>query len=78
MRKKDDQSPATKSDIRILMDQIGELYDANKRWKDEILHFFDIRLEDIRHDLLGVNKDKIESHEDRIRRLERHAGFAAV
>lgn len=93
MKKKDDQSPATKKDIRILMDQMGRYYlktedrireykeyteDRLKEHNEDIKRYFDIRVEDIRHDLLGVNKDKIEQHEDRIRRLERHAGLAAA
>ena len=73
----------------MLMDQIGRYYlktesrfneldDRFIEYKEEIKRYFDVRVEDIRHDLLGVNKDKIELHEDRIRRLERHAGFATA
>ena len=38
------------------------------------LHF-DVTVEAIRHDLLGANRDRIENHEDRILRLERHGGL---
>jgi len=73
-------APATKNDIGLLMTEMGRLYDANARWKEEIIretkHHFDLRVEDIRYDLLGVNKDRIENHEDRLRRLERHTGVA--
>ena len=68
------------------MEEIGKLYDANERWKneiltanarwkEEILTHFDLVAETMRYDLLGAHKDRIENHEDRIRRLERHAGF---
>ncbi len=33
---RDDTAPATKQDIRLLMDEIGKLYAANERWKDEL------------------------------------------
>src|SRR4051812_42227360 len=29
--------PATQADIQMLMQEIGKLYDATERWKDEIL-----------------------------------------
>lgn len=31
------QAAATKQDIQMLMEEIGKLYDANQRWKDEII-----------------------------------------
>src|SRR5437588_7572139 len=61
--------PATKEDIQMLMEQIGRLYDANEHWKDEVIEetkrHFDLTVETIRHDLLGVGKDRIENHEGR-------------
>lgn len=84
-----DQSPATKQDILMLMDELGKLYQANERWKNEILdadekwkeelkQHFDVIAENIRHDLLkGALNDKIEQHEDRIIRLEQHVGMVA-
>jgi hypothetical protein len=86
--KHDENAPATKKDVQLLMEEIGKLYVANERWKDEILdkneawkdeivHEFKVVAEDLRHDLLGVHKDKIENHEDRLVRLERHVGVRA-
>jgi hypothetical protein len=34
---KDSKAPATKQDIQMVMTAIGKLYDANERWKDEII-----------------------------------------
>ena len=85
MTNKDDTAPAKKADIKAIMDSIGELYDANQRWKDEILEetkrHFDVTVEQIRHDLEGANKDKIEvlddakvEHDQRITHLEQVVG----
>ena len=32
--------------------------------------------EDLKHDVMGIHTDKISQHEDRIVRLEEHAGLA--
>jgi hypothetical protein len=88
-------APATKADVRMLMDEIGKLYDANKRWKDEVIReldgridgkitasetrtkeHFDLAVENIRAELVGANKDRLENHEDRITRLEVRVGQA--
>ncbi len=78
----DPSAPATKADIRMLMDEIGRLYDANQRWKDDILAHFDLTIENIRHDLTSANREEIEllkdsraSHETRIGALERAVGL---
>ena len=60
------------------MESIGKLYDANERWKDELKEHFDLKVEVIRHDLLGVNRERIENHEDRLIRLERHTGVTTA
>jgi hypothetical protein len=73
----DDKAPATKADIQLLMAEIGKLYDANERWKDELKGHFDLTVENIRTDLTGANKDRLEGHENRIARLEKHVGFVA-
>jgi hypothetical protein len=85
----DDSSPATKADIKGFVEHVDatikELYDANERWKDEILNevkrHFDVAVEDIRHDLEGANRDEIDvlkdskrDHEKRITRLEQNVG----
>ncbi|MGE0608311.1 MAG: hypothetical protein AB7O62_14540 [Pirellulales bacterium] len=65
---KDETTPATKADIKMLMDSIGKLYDANERWKDQILtanerwkdetiRRFDVIAEQLRHDVLSAFRD---------------------
>ncbi len=66
--------PASKEDITMLMGEIGKLYDANKRWKDEIMQHFDVVAENIRHDALGANRDEVERLKDRVTRLEEVVG----
>jgi hypothetical protein len=39
---------------------------------------FDFVAENIKHDFQGAFKDKLEQHEDRIVRLEEHAGLVAA
>jgi len=67
-----DNAPATKLDIKMLMDEIGRLYDANLKWKEEIIEkmkkwkfeierHFDVVAENMHHDLLGANNDEIEN-----------------
>ncbi len=84
----DMQAPATKQDIAILMEQIGTYYDRTERRfieldekierkAEETKRYFDVVAEDMRHDYLGAHKDRIENHEDRIRRLEKKTGVAA-
>jgi FKBP-type peptidyl-prolyl cis-trans isomerase (trigger factor) len=89
----DAQAPATKEDIRLLMEQIGTYYSQTQQqieayysqtqvqiaeMEERMMRHFDVTVETIRHDLLGANKDKIESHEDRLGRLERHTGLLAA
>ena len=49
---------------------------------DEMKRHFDVVVEDIRHDLVGANRDEVVSlrnsrvdHEQRLLRLERYIGF---
>jgi hypothetical protein len=71
------------------MDEIGRLYAATERWKDEIIgqvderiaasegrvtRHFDVVAETIRHDFRGAFSDKLDQHEDQLLRLERQAG----
>jgi hypothetical protein len=78
----DNQVPATKEDIRLLMEQVGTYYSQTQEqiaeMEERMMRHFDLTVETIRHDLLGANKDKIENHEDRIGRLERHTGLLAA
>lgn len=85
----DSTAPATKQDVRLLMDEIGKLYRANERWKDEILdadekwkeelkQHFDVIAENIKYDFLhGALPDKIQNHENRLVRLEDRVGIVA-
>jgi len=69
------------------MGELGKTYDAMEKWKNE-LHMdmtiwktelkdhFDVVVENLRHDMIGTHKDKIQNHEDRIVRLEHHARIA--
>jgi len=70
----DENSPASKADIRMMMGQMGDCYSKTEvqiaDFKEEIVHEFKIITEQLRHDLLGTHKDKIENHEDRLVRLE--------
>lgn len=68
----DATAPATKEDVRLLMEEIGKLYVANEGWKEELKRYFDVVAENIRHDAYhGALADKIARHEDRIVALER-------
>lgn len=78
---KDDQTAATKADIQLLMDSIGNLYDANERLKEELKGHFDLVIENLRHDFLGGRHDKVELLDDktqdldkRVSRLEAYIG----
>lgn len=81
----------------MLMQEIGKLYDANERWKDdfrddverwqdglrgamerwkkEVKLHFDAAAENLAADFRGVLSDKIDQHENRIVRLEKHTGL---
>lgn len=76
----------------MLMEQLGAYYDRTERrvaeveerfeqrlaeHEDRIKRHFDLTVEAIRHDLLGANRDEIETLKDRIVRLERHTGLGA-
>lgn len=78
MAKHEDTSPATKDDIKMLMDSIGRLYDANERWKNELKEHFDLKTEIIRHDLIDAKSDRVANHEDRLRKVEKHTGLAVA
>jgi hypothetical protein len=57
-------------------ERLTGLETSMQEWKKEIIHEF-VAVENIRHDLEGANKDRIENQEHRIHRLERQRGFAA-
>jgi KaiC/GvpD/RAD55 family RecA-like ATPase len=83
--KGDPSAPATKADIQLIMAELGKLYDANQRWKNEMKEHFDLTVENIRHDLEGANRDQIDvlkdrstDHQRRIVRLEKLAGLGTA
>jgi len=82
----DKDTAASKEDIRGLMEQMGIYYARTEEqlagmkeemaeWKEDVIHQFKVIAEDLRHDLIGTHKDKVEDHEDRLFRLERHTGL---
>ena len=63
----------------------NEMKQDMQSWKQEIIHEFHVVAEDIRHDALGANRDKVgvlsdrsEKHEKRIVKLEHHTGLIAA
>ena len=73
----DKSAPATKADIAALMESIGKLYDANERWKDEIIHapeqwkdeiirHFDVVAENLHKDFLDAFNDRTQQHHDHL------------
>jgi hypothetical protein len=65
-------APATQQDLRSLEQR---LLKASAGQKDEILRHFDVVVETIRHDLLGINADEIELLKDRVIRIETRVGL---
>lgn len=77
-----DQSPATKADIAMIVEMIGKQYDAIKRWKEEMIQHFDLSIETFRHDFLAMKREQVDmlddrtkDHGKRIHRLEAHIGI---
>jgi hypothetical protein len=64
---------ATKQDLRLLEQR---LLTSSAHQKEEIIRHFDVAVENIRHDLLGANADRIELLQDRIARVEQRVGLA--
>jgi len=77
---------ATKEDLRGLqadlarrIDEVEKRLEARiERGMQDVTRHFDVAVESIRHDLLGANRDEIETIKDRVSRLEQHAGLAAI
>jgi hypothetical protein len=78
-------APATKADIQMLMDAIGNLYDATARWNDEtkkeVTEHFDLVAENLRYELVSAHREKVElldektrDHDRRLRTLEHRIG----
>lgn len=75
MAKHDDDAPATKRDLNDLR---KELKTDMGEMKEEILRHFDVVAEDLRHDVMGANRDEVELIKDRVTKLERHTGLIPV
>lgn len=82
----DDNSPATKADITKLDGRITDLASAFDsklmNFAEEIKRHFDVIAEDLRHDVMGANRDEVSSimdkqqdHSGRIEHLEKLAGM---
>lgn len=46
--------------------------------EERMKRHFDVVAEDLRHDVLGANRDEIEGIKDRVVRIERHVGLQAA
>ncbi|MDO8649216.1 MAG: hypothetical protein Q7R81_05540 [Candidatus Peregrinibacteria bacterium] len=62
----DDDTPATKKDLREL----------EARLEARLVQQFLVIAENLVRDFKGIFKDRLEQHEDRINSLERHTGLA--
>ncbi len=49
-----------------------------ERWKKEIVGEFHIFAGQLRHDFKGAFADRLQQHDERISRLERHTGLLAA
>ncbi len=74
----DGKSSATKDDIAAIMGELGKIYDANERWKDELKKHFDLAIEIIRHDLKTAGRDEIEMLKDQLKDNRRRIGRLEV
>lgn len=81
----DNTAPATKADISILMQRMGDMDNNIHALKiqvdqkaDETKRHFDVVAEDLKHDFWGIHNDKISvlndrsnNHEERIVTIEK-------
>lgn len=67
----DPQSPATKADIALLMEKIGDLYRATERWKEEMMSTTERWKEELRAEM-QTWKEELKSHFDFIAENIRH------
>lgn len=79
-------APATKQDVRLIMEELGKLYDANEGWKTEIvgkmetwkkevIEGFHVVAENIHKDAISANKETIDLHRNRIENIENVLGL---
>ncbi len=78
------QPLATKADLRTLatareLKKLEERMDAKfERLAEELTQHMNVVAENIVYDFKGIFKDRLEQHEDRIIRLEKHTGLVSV
>lgn len=71
----DSSAPATKQDVSLLMETMGNIYVEIKESEDRMVQQFHVIAEQIHHDAIGANRDEIEVVKDRVTALERHTGL---
>ena len=59
----------------MIMEELGNLYDANEEWKDEIIDGFKLIAENLHKDAVDANRETIDLHRNRIERLEDVVGL---
>lgn len=86
----DKQAPATKEDVRGIMEYLArneekivevkrdaeEFKEEVKRHFEDVKRHFDVVAENLLYDFKGALNDKIQNHENRIVRIEEHIGLA--
>ena len=72
----DDTTPVTTTVLKRELKKELQLFE--KRILDEVKRYFDVAVENVRHDAMDANHDKIELIKDRVTRLEQHTGLAAA
>ncbi len=84
----DPQAPATQENLQqvraetrerftTMDEQFQRVFEHIDRKANEIMHYFDVIAEQLRHDAMGANRDDIEGVKDRVTQLERHCGLVA-
>ncbi|MBI5155640.1 hypothetical protein HZA45_00035 [Candidatus Peregrinibacteria bacterium] len=71
---------ATKDDLKTVAvalrhEMTRGFREFEKRNQQMMIHQFKVQNEQLVHDFNGIFKDRLEQHNDRITRLENHAGF---
>jgi hypothetical protein len=56
----DENAPATRKDVQLLINHIGSLYLANRQWKEEIVQEVKASAQALRRDLPGAVHQKTD------------------
>lgn len=67
-------APATKEDVRFLMEKIAEVLDG----QDGLKRHLDVTVEIIRSDLTGANADEIETLKQDVNRIKKFVRMPAA